>query len=148
MELPAAKTCPNMTSETSSGATAALFRTSLMTVEPRSCTGTVDKAPLKEPRTEGKTRAMERAPGAVGVPADRCFPPPRKRRPTASRTGTERSAGDAQPSNPRQAVPRVCGETADPPETYPSTPPNPSFMGAAKSFPNKRGHPVPRAQGL
>lgn len=49
VELPAAKTCPNMTSETSSGATAALFRTSLMTAERRSRTGTVDKAPLKEP---------------------------------------------------------------------------------------------------
>lgn len=51
-ELPAAKTCPNITSETSSGATAALFKTSLMTAEPRSWTGTVDKAPLNEPATE------------------------------------------------------------------------------------------------
>lgn len=48
-ELPAAKTCPKITSETSSGATVALFRTSLMTAEPRSWTGTVDKAPLNEP---------------------------------------------------------------------------------------------------
>lgn len=30
----------------------ALFKTSLMTAEPRSWTGTVDKAPLKEPTTE------------------------------------------------------------------------------------------------
>lgn len=117
-----------------------------MTAERRSRTGTVDKAPLKEPRTDGKTREMERAPGAVGAPADRCFFP-RKRRRTASRTGTERSAGDAQQSNPRKAVPRMCGETADPRETYPSTPPNPSFMGAAKASLTKEGiqSHVPRA---
>lgn len=74
VELPAAKTCPNMTSDTSSGATLALFRTSLMTVEPRSWTGTVDKAPLKEPRTEGKARAMESAPRAAGDRRPGAFP--------------------------------------------------------------------------
>ena len=59
-ELPAAKTCPNMTSDTSSGATLALCRTSLMTVVPRSWTGTVDRAPLKEPMTErGREKACE-----------------------------------------------------------------------------------------
>lgn len=74
-ELPAAKTCPNITSDTSSGATAALFRTSLMTAEPRSYTGTVDKAPLKEPRTEEDARAIQTAPTARGRQADRGFPP-------------------------------------------------------------------------
>lgn len=52
-----------MTSDTSSGATAALFRTSLMTVEPRSWTGTVDKAPLKEPGREAREGGEDGAAG-------------------------------------------------------------------------------------
>lgn len=43
----------------------------------------------------------------------------------------EERRGDVQQSNPRQAVPIVCGATADPQETYTFTPPNPSLMGAA-----------------
>lgn len=52
-----------MTSDTSSGATAALLRTSLMTAEPKSWTGTVEKAPLKEPRAEGKGGRCRGRPG-------------------------------------------------------------------------------------
>lgn len=61
---------------------------------------------------------------------------------------TERSTGDVQQSNPRQAVPNVAaGRAADPTrETYTFTPPNPSLMGAAKSFPNKRV-PAPACSG-
>lgn len=82
-ELPAAKTCPNITSDTSLGATAALFRTSLMTVEPRSYTGTVDKAPLKEPRTEENARAMKTVPTARG-----------RQPPEAAHQGTKQRACD------------------------------------------------------
>lgn len=46
---PAVKTCPMMTSETSSGLTPARFRTSLITTEQRSRRGTVEKAPFKDP---------------------------------------------------------------------------------------------------
>ena len=100
-ELPAVKTCPNMTSDTSSGATAALFRTSLMTVEPRSWTGTVDKAPLKEPRAEGQAGAMRRAS-------------------SAAREGTERNMCDSHPGETRaercQSIgkPRTRGKPAHP----------------------------------
>lgn len=38
-----------ITSDTSSGFTPARFRTSLITAEHRSLTGTVDRAPLKDP---------------------------------------------------------------------------------------------------
>lgn len=51
-KIPAASTCPKMTSDTSVGATAALFRASLMTTAPSSCTGTVDRTPLKVPRVQ------------------------------------------------------------------------------------------------
>lgn len=47
--LPAVRTCPMITSETSSGFTLARFRTSLITAEQRSRRGTVDKAPFKQP---------------------------------------------------------------------------------------------------
>lgn len=86
-EVPAAKTCPNTTSDTSSGATAARFRTSLMTAEPRSWTGTVDKAPLKEPRAEGR-RGSEGAAhgGGLAAPAlPRHRRPPQLRRPQGGR---------------------------------------------------------------
>ncbi|TNN64475.1 hypothetical protein EYF80_025326 [Liparis tanakae] len=46
---PAVRTCPMMTSETSSGFTAARFRTSLITTEQSSGRGTVDRAPFKDP---------------------------------------------------------------------------------------------------
>lgn len=46
---PAVKTCPMMTSETSSGFTPARFRTSLITTEHRSRRGTAERAPLKDP---------------------------------------------------------------------------------------------------
>lgn len=86
-ELPAAKTCPNMTSDTSSGATAALFRTSLMTVEPRSWTGTVAKAPLKEPRREGRTGAM-RAPSAACPGSERTREKPTHQLPKRQQMGS------------------------------------------------------------
>lgn len=47
--LPAVSTCPMITSETSSGLTSARFRTSLITTEHRSCTGTEDRVPFKDP---------------------------------------------------------------------------------------------------
>lgn len=46
----------------------------MMTVEPRSYTGTVDKTPLKEPRTEENARAMKTVPHRART-ADRGFPP-------------------------------------------------------------------------
>lgn len=46
---PAVKTCPMITSETSSGLTPARFRTSLITMEHRSRRGTVERAPFKDP---------------------------------------------------------------------------------------------------
>lgn len=51
--LPAVRTCPMITSETSSGFTRARLRTSLITTEHRSCRDTVDRAPLKAPVYKG-----------------------------------------------------------------------------------------------
>ena len=47
--LPAVRTCPMITSETSSGFTPARVRTSLITTEHRTCTGTEDREPLRDP---------------------------------------------------------------------------------------------------
>lgn len=51
---PAVRTCPMITSETSSGLTEARFRTSLITTEHKSFRGTVDRAPFKQPASKKK----------------------------------------------------------------------------------------------
>lgn len=46
----------------------------MMTVEPSSWTGTVDRAPLKEPRAEGNAKAMMKRRPAAGGPQTRALP--------------------------------------------------------------------------
>lgn len=55
---PAVKTCPMITSETSSGLTPARFRTSLITTEHRSRRGTVERAPFKVPGEKRENNAV------------------------------------------------------------------------------------------
>lgn len=55
--VPAVRTCPMMTSETSSGFKLALFSTSFMTTAPRSWRGTLLRAPLNEPLDKNANKA-------------------------------------------------------------------------------------------
>lgn len=58
--LPAVRTCPRITSDTSSGASPARRSTSRMAAAPSSCAGSADRPPLKEPGRTQRERAQHR----------------------------------------------------------------------------------------
>lgn len=103
-----------------------------MTVEPKSWTGTVDKAPLKEPRTEGKATEEE------GYPR----PGARAARRGAERTEQlTRSSRDPGPGPPERAWrPRTRGKPA---HLFPKS----QRTGAAHASLTK-GATLPRPHGL
>lgn len=66
--VPAVRTCPRITSDTSSGASPALRSTSRMAAAPSSCAGSDDSPPLKEP-ARGTQRRRAQHPDPAGEPA-------------------------------------------------------------------------------
>lgn len=72
--VPAVRTCPRITSDTSSGASPARRSTSRMAAAPSSCAGSDDSPPLKDPSrgdTEGTAQHPDTRPAREGASATR-----------------------------------------------------------------------------
>ena len=112
-----------------------------MTVEPSSWTGTVDKAPLKEPKTEGNVKAMNRLPTAQ---ARQTRALPLRRRPRQL-TGVQSGARVTRSSrNPGRLLPQHAGSHG-PAGSWPICPQVPTDRPRC---PNRRGRPSRASKGF